>query len=120
MRILALAPFAWRGGGDRRAASRRAPDVIPLGAAPPPRPLDPLADDDLVLLVGNFRHTPSVDGARRSAETKTLVAPAERRAARPLAPAQEARAWAEKSAGWKEPVERRDERLRSVVRRQAW
>lgn len=41
--------------------------VIPLGVNIPPEPLDPRGRDEIVCFVGNFRHTPNVDAARRLA-----------------------------------------------------
>ena len=42
-------------------------DVIPLGIDIPAEPLDAQGRDEVVCFVGNFRHTPNVDAARRLA-----------------------------------------------------
>jgi glycosyltransferase involved in cell wall biosynthesis len=42
-------------------------EVIPLGIDIPPEPLDAQGRDEIVCFVGNFRHTPNVDAARRLA-----------------------------------------------------
>ncbi|MEP6978983.1 MAG: glycosyltransferase, partial [Thermoleophilia bacterium] len=56
---------------DRDALLELEPDarieVIPLGVDIPPEPLDALGQDEVVCFVGNFRHTPNVDAARRLA-----------------------------------------------------
>jgi glycosyltransferase involved in cell wall biosynthesis len=57
-------------------------EVIPFAVEPPEAPLDPLGSDDLVLFVGNFRHTPNVDAARRLAQDILPLVWAERRTAR--------------------------------------
>jgi glycosyltransferase involved in cell wall biosynthesis len=42
-------------------------EVIPLGVDIPTEPLDPRGREGIVCFVGNFRHTPNVDAARRLA-----------------------------------------------------
>jgi glycosyltransferase involved in cell wall biosynthesis len=75
--------FTAEDGADFRELDTTARiEVIPFAVEPTAAPLDPVGEDDVVLFVGNFRHTPNVDAARRLAREIFPLVSAARPAAR--------------------------------------